>query len=245
MKNTFKYLFMLIIVVATGCQTTKINNVKYTVSAATTELGSIGSSTTLFKLDNDFKTHSFPLLKNNIRLDVQVRPFNKNTYKIYTVKAELAQEQQKIQYTDSLPVKPELVTISLLDVKGYINELNSDYNKDIATYLKDTEDAVVVTGLALTLPKEALNKIKTSDAYYLTNSQDKKYTLSLYKTGKKTDEIDLTQGTVIGYTLGKFCWAVNARQKWYIGDIVKDNKSCKGETKEKIKEKEQTNLFKM
>ncbi len=245
MKKTIKYLFILLLTAVTGCQTTKVDNVKYTVSSATTELGSIGSATSLFKLDDDFKTHSFPQLKNNIRLDVQVRPFNKNSYKVYNAKMKAAQEQQKIQYVDSLPIKPELVTISILDVNGYINELNSDYNKDITTYLKDTEDAVAVTGLAIALPKETIGKIKASDAYYLTNNLNQKYMLSLYKEGKKTTEIDLTSGTVIGYILGKFCWAISDRQKWYIGDIVKDNKSCKGETTEKIKEKEQTNLFKM
>ena len=243
MKSILKYLSIAIL--AVGCHTTKVNDVTYSVSSATTELGSIGEATTLLKFDNDFKTRSFPILKNNIRLDVQVHAFNKSTYKAYNYKAKKIQGLQKIQYTDSLPVKPEMVSVSILDIKGYIDELNSDYNKDITTYLKDIEDGVAITGLAISLPKETITKIKASDAYYLTNNHDKKYMLSLYKTGKKTEDIDLTSGIILGYTLGKFCWAVNDRQKWYIGDIVRDNKTCKGETIKKVKEKEKTNLFKM
>lgn len=236
---------LLIIILMAGCQTTKINNTKYNVSPATTELGSIGQATSLFKLKNDFETHSFPLLKNNIRLDVKTMPFNKKLYNIYSEKAESLQAKKQIQYVDSIPVKPELVTISILDTRSYLNELNSDYNRNITTYLKDTEDGVVVTGLAVTLPKELLAQIKTADAYYLINAQEQKYTLALFNNGKKAGEVDLKSGTVLGYTLGKFCWAIDERHNWYIADIVNNNKGCKGNTESKIKEKERTSLFKM
>ncbi|GGB73371.1 hypothetical protein GCM10007424_11600 [Flavobacterium suaedae] len=228
-----------------SCQTAKINNTKYNVSPATTELGSIGQATSLFKLKNDFETHSFPLLKNNIRLDIKTMPFNKKLYSIYSKKAESAQIKKQIQYADSIPVKPELVTISILDIRSYLNELNSEYNRNITTYLKDTEDGVVVTGLAVTFPKETLTQIKSADAYYLINEQEKKYTLALFTNGKKTSEIDLKSGTILGYTLGRFCWAIDERHNWYIADIVDNDNGCKGNTESKIKEKERTSLFKM
>ncbi|QYJ68269.1 hypothetical protein [Flavobacterium litorale] len=245
MKNSIKYTFLIALVLLTSCQTAKINDVKYNVSSATTELGSIGRAKSLFKLDNDFSTHSFPILQNKVRLNVQVHPFNQKLYNVYQDKNKATQKKQQLQYIDSIATKPELVTISILDVKGYIGEINSSYNTNVVTYLKDTEDNAVVTGLVVTLPKELIANIKMADAYYLTNNQDKKYVISLYKLGKKTSEIDITTATVLGYTLGKFCWAINDRNKWYIADIVKDNKGCEGNTKAKIKKEEQKRLFKM
>ena len=150
-----------------------------------------------------------------------------------------------IKYTDSLAVKPEYVTLNILDRTGFADEINADYNKNIANYLKDTEKTVIVTGIAIALPAEDIAKIKLADTYYLVNNQEKKYTIALYKAGKRTDFLELQSGTVLGYVLGKFCWAVNDRQQWFVGDIVKDNKSCKGNTVAHIKKKERMNLFKM
>jgi hypothetical protein len=236
---------IILLLVITGCQTAKIKNREYKVSQATIELGSIGSAKSMYNLDNDFSIHALPVLENKIRLDIQVQPFNEDIYKTYTDKAVNDQTLMKIEYNDSLPVKPEYVTVNIMDLTAMASELNGPHNKDIATYLKNTKKAVTVTGVAIVFSSEVLDKIKQADTYYLLNSQDKKYTVALYKEGKKTDVIDLDEGVELAYTLGKFCWSLSDRQQWYIGEIVKDNKGCKGKTREKIKDKEEKNLFKL
>lgn len=238
-------IVLLLIILSVSCQTTKIKNVKYRISPATTELGSIGQAKSIHGFTNDFSTRSFPVLENQIRLDIQVLPFNKKINEIYLSKSRNNQVKEKINYIDSLPKKPEFVTVSILDLTGFANELNAAYNKDITTYMKDIGNAAVITGIALTLSEENITKIRQADAYYLLNNQDKKYTIALYKEGKKTAIIDLRPHDVLAYTTGKFCWSVNDRQQWYISDIIRDNETCKGNTKSRIKEKEQTNLFKM
>jgi hypothetical protein len=210
------------------------------------ELGSIGQSKSRYNLDNDYNIQSLPILENKIRLDIQLVHFDKKTSEVYTEKITSAGQQGfKINYVDSLHAKPQYALFSIMDAHGFVTEINAPKNKSIATYLTDTKDAVVVTSIALVLPQEKLDRIKVADTYYLVNAQDKKYTIALYKDGKKTDVIDLQQGIVIAYSLSKFCWAVNERDQWYIADIVKDNKSCKGNTRTHVKEKEQQNLFKM
>ncbi|MBY8962537.1 hypothetical protein KJK34_07205 [Flavobacterium sp. D11R37] len=243
--TNLKLLILLAVIIA-GCETARINKTEYRISSATTELGSIGLSTSTFKFNNNFQTRSFPLLKNKVRVDITPLPFNKKIYTIYNQKAKQDQSAAKINYVDSLPIKPEFITISLLDTKGYINELNADYNKDIITYLKDTENASVITSLAIVLPKEALAKVKTAETFYLTNTTtDRKYMLTLYNGDKETERIDITLSTVVGYSIGEFCWATDNRQRWYIADIVKDNTSCSGETRSKIKEKKKKSIYKM
>lgn len=238
-----KMIFLLLVLA--GCQTAKINNKEYKVSQATVELGSIGRAKSMYNLDNDFSIHALPVLENKIRLDLQVLPFTKNIYKTYTEKASKNQNMVKINYNDSLPIKPEYVTVNIMDLTAMATELNAVHNKDIATYLKDTKKTVIVTGIAVVLPTEYLTKIRQADAYYLVNAQDKKYSIALYKDGKKIEVIDMQTGVGLAYTLGKFCWSLSDRHQWYIGEIVKDNKSCKGNTRSQIKEKEEKNLFKL
>jgi len=240
-----KKIIILVLIITAGCQTAKIKNREYKYSYATTELGSIGEAISMYNLKNDFAAHSFPVLQNKIRLDVQVLPFTKDINKIYTEKAKINPAAVKINYVDSLAVKPEYVTLTIADLNGFATELNADYNKNTFQYLKDTETAVMVTGIAVALTSEDIAKIKMSDAFYLHNNQEKKYTIALYKSGKKTENIELQSGMVLAYTLGKFCWSVSDRLHWYIGDIVKDNKSCKGNTISKIKKKEEKNLYKL
>lgn len=238
-----KFVFLLLIVA--GCQTAKIQKKEYKISDATIELGSIGWAKSLYNLDNDFSIHGFPVLENKVRIDVAVHPFDENMYKIYTQKSLGNQAAAKITYTDSLPVKPEYVTVNIMDMETFSSELNRLQNRDIFNYLKDTEKSVMVIGIATVLPVEDLAKIKLADAYYLINNQEKKYTIALFKSGKKTGTIDLPAGTELAYILGKFCWALNEKQHWYISDIVKDSQSCKGNTRSKVKAKQEKNLFKM
>jgi hypothetical protein len=240
-----KKLLILLCMVTVGCQTAKIKNTIYKYADATTELGSIGEAASTFNLKNDFVVHSFPTLQNKIRLDVQVLPLTKNLSEIYLDKVKVNPSAIKVNYVDTLAVKPEYVTLTISDINGFATELNADYNKNSFQYLKDTETPVLVTGIAVILPAEDIAKIRMSDAFYLHNNQEKKYTIALYKTGKKTENIDLNSMMVLAYTIGKFCWSVNDRQHWYIGDIVKDNKSCKGNTISKIKKREEKNLYKL
>jgi hypothetical protein len=243
MKNSF---FILLLLVFSACQSTKIKKERYKVSPTTPELGSIGQSKSLFDLQNDFKVKTLPKLENNIRVAVELIPFNKRLNKIYVAKAKFNQNQSKVTYIDSLPSKPELVTIRLLDVTGFVKELNADYNNDVFRLLNDTQNSKVISSVAISLPTEDIAKIRRADSYYLTNSQDTKYILSLYKLGKKTETIDLNSGTVVSYRLSSFCWAATERGKWYIADMTEGTSRCKGNTESRINEKKKSkNLYRM
>lgn len=237
-----KKLIILLAIIVTACQSTKINNEKYNTSDSFSELGSIGIMKRKLS-KTGFSTRSFPILENKLRLDIQFMPFDKKTNSLYLSKAK--NSSLKINYVDSLPNKPEYVTISLLDHTGYIQEINAASNQEIFTFIKDSKEAVCVTSVVMAVSEEDIAKIKQADAYYLINKLNRKYNIALYKQGKQTDMIDLQSGITLAYNVSKFCWGENDRHRWYIADLIGQDEKCLGNTEENIKEKEETNLFKM
>jgi hypothetical protein len=243
MRNIF---LLLLTVIFFACQSTKIKNDTYKVSDTAPELGSVGQSKLGSKVNNEFAVRTLPKLENNIRITIEVVPFDRKLYRIYKAKAKYNQDQSNVAYVDSLPKKPELATIKLLDVLQFVNELNADYNKDVFRFIKDTQNSEVVSSLAFCFSVEDINKIKQADTFYLTNYQDSKYAISLYKLGKKTDTLFINSLNIVAYRLSKFCWGVTERGEWYIADIIEGNTKCNGVTKKKITKKEKhESLFDM
>jgi hypothetical protein len=246
-KSQSMKIFILLAVILSlfSCKSVSIQNRKYKTTIATTEIASIGQSNSFIN-KNDFSTKVFPILENKIRVDLSIVPFNKKLIKAYINKAKYNQSLPEVNYVDSLETKPEIVTLSILDIQSYISEINSEYNKQVLTYLIDIKKTMMITSIVTTLSNDNIEKIRQADTYYLANSSNKKYTLVLYKEGKKTQMIDLQSGSVIGYELSKLCWALNKKHQWYLADIVRECNSCKGATFSKIKDNKQNeSLFKM
>lgn len=241
----FKKIVVLILLICISCQTTKIKNDNYKFSSSVVELGSIGTSKMSYNL-NTFEPKGLAKLENNIRVEIGVVPYNKKLNKIYKSKAKYNQNQTKVAFIDSLPIKPELVTIKILDITGLVQEINSEYNAPILKLLTEAQNLKIISSLAVSLPTDEIAKIRQSDAYYLTNNQYKKYTIALYKSGKKTDIIDINPGTIVAYQVSSFCWTKSIKGHWNVADIVNENNSCTGITKRNINEKKENKaLFDM
>lgn len=240
-----KRIVVLAVLVCSACQTTKIKNEDYKFSTSVVELGSIGTSKLSYN-QNKFETKVLPKLENNIRVEIGVVPYNKKLDKIYKSKAKYNQNQTKVAFIDSLPIKPELVTIKILDLAGLVHEINADYNADILKLLINTQKSKIISSLAVSLSKDEIAKIRQADAFYLINNQYKKYTIALFKSGKKVDTIDINPETIVAYQVSTFCWANSDRGSWYVADIVNEHSRCSGLTASKIsKKKENKALFDM
>lgn len=234
-----KNLAVLLLLICLGCHTAKIKNEDYKFSSSTTELGSIGTSAVTYN-KTMFSTKAFPQLENPIRLEIGIVPYNKKLNKIYNSKAKFNQNQQKIAYIDSLPVKPEVAIIKILDFAGLVKEINSDYNSTILQLLINNQSSKIVSSIAVNVSADEISKIKQADAFYLSNNQYKKYVISLYKSGKKTEIIAINPESIVAYQLSSFCWSVSERGNWYIADIVSEYSNCKGSTQSKISDKKKT-----
>ena len=242
----YSYLALLLSLLISACQTVKIKKETYKVSTTALELGSLGEEKSFIGLQNNFITKTFPKLENKIRVSVQMVPYNKKLQKIYKAQSKFNQNLSTLIYNDSLLVKPEIVVVQIIDISGFINELNAPYNKEILRTISDLQNLEVVSNVAINLTATEITKIKLADTYYLTNTLDAKYTLALFNKNKQFESIDLTLGTILGYQTSKFCWAEATNGKWYIADMYINNSSCKGTTSTKVKnKKKEENLFKM
>ncbi|WP_264536601.1 hypothetical protein [Flavobacterium sp. N1736] len=240
-----KKIVVLAVLICSACQTTQIKNEAYKFSSSVVELGSIGTAKLSYN-QNKFETKGLPKLENNIRVEIGIVPYNKKLNKIYKSKAKYNQNQTKVAFIDSLPIKPELVTIKILDVAGLVNEINADYNADILKLLINTQKSKIVSSLAISLSTDEIAKIRQADAFYLINNQYKKYAVALFKSGKKVNTIDINPETIVAYQLSSFCWANSDRGNWYVADIVNEGSKCAGTTQSKIsKKKKNKDLFDM
>lgn len=248
-KNLFymkSLSFILFLLLLNSCKTVTINNSSFKTAKENVEIGSIGHSKSGF-FENTFSTTAFPFLNNKIRVSAEIVPFNKKLNKLYSKKIKFNQNQNSIHYVDSLDIKPELCILKILDINGFVNEINSTENKSLSDFLKETQKSKIITSIAVRFSQDELAKIKQADTYYIANSQEKKYILHLYKGGKKTEVIDLQYNSVIlGYKLSKCCWSLNTKNQWYLTDLINEYSNCKGASSATIKkEKEIKNLLKL
>lgn len=240
-----KWYLVIIVLSLFSCKTAKIKGNSFETSNAFVELGAIGHSKTFF-LDKDFSSRTYPKLQNKIRLEVQVLPFTKELYKKYNAKAEFNQQQKKIEYIDSVSVKPEFVTIRFLDIQGYVSELNEEYNAASRDFIKASGKGSLVSAIALAVEPEDIINIRAADAFYLINKQDHKYELALFSGGKQISTMDLKSADTFGYQISNFCWILNKKGRWEVADITPHSKNCKGTmTSVATEKKASKNLFKM
>jgi hypothetical protein len=242
-----KRISLLILIACTACQSIKIKNDTYQLASSSPELGSIGHSNKKNVVVNNFDVRTLPKLENKIRIAIDIVPFDRKLNKAYQSKKKYNQEHAPITYVDSLPVKPELTTLKILDIHSLVKELNANYNSDVVRLLKDTKNFKMVTSLAVSLSADEITKIRQADAYYLATAQDSKYVVSLYKSGQKTDVLSIKPEAILAFQTSTFCWAMNQKKEWYIADIITGTNNCKGNTQSNIPNriKKNTSLFDM
>ena len=240
-----KIIYLLIIISIASCQTIKVKEQSYKTSNSKIELGALGEAKSIGYLKNSFAITAYPIIEEKIKLEVAIMPFTKNTNKIYQSKARFNQKQSAINYVDSLPIKPEMVSIKISDIASLVNDLNSSANTKELNFIKNNERTTLITSVLVVLNNTEIEKLSNADTYYLVQSDIAKHTIALYKQGKKIETIDLSIATIIGYTVGKFCWFEKEKGKWQIGDIVQKGNSCKGNTYRKVKPKKEKSLYKM
>jgi hypothetical protein len=237
-------LFVLLIVVV-SCKTINVKEQSYKTSNSKIELGALGDAKSIADLKNNFTITAYPIIEEKIKLEVSIVPFTKKANKIYQSKEKFNQKQINVNYVDSLPVKPEMVSIKISDIVSLVDDLNSSSNTKELNFIKNNERTTLVTSVLVVLNNTEIEKLRNADTYYLVQSDIAKHIIVLYKQGKKVDTIDLSSATIIGYTVGKFCWFENDRGKWQIGDIVQKGNSCRGNTYRKVKPKKEKSLYKM
>jgi len=238
-----RIMMILLLACLAGCKGIAIQGNRYKVPESAVELGSIGTAESRMVFNRYFETRAFPELEKGIRLHMELLPFDKKMYKVFSEKEGYA--ALSIQYADSLKVKPQYVVFSLLDIAGYLQELNSPANRKLAEYLNQVKKGLTIGSVALALDPHQLDSLQKADSYYLVKVQSGKHHIALYENGKQTALLDPGTGVVLAYSLSSFCWATDDRGRWYVADLIPKGENCLGDTRNYPEKKEEKNLFKM
>ena len=117
-----KIICLFILIISISCQTIKVKENSYKTSNSKIELGALGEAKSIADLKNNFTITAYPIIDEKIKLEVSIVPFTKKANKIYQSKEKFNQKQSKINYVDSLPIKPEMVIIKI----SYIDSVLDD-----------------------------------------------------------------------------------------------------------------------
>lgn len=237
-----KYYSFLFIVLFISCKSITVNNQFQRTTTEPLELGVIGLHEDYYPNDR-FSMTTVPELDKKIRVKVVKNTFNKRKFNAY-LKAS-PENRMQLQYVDSLPDKPEYVSLQLIDNVTHVEELNKD--KSLVDYLKPRTDAFMVTSVAAALQGIQLQSVATAESVFLVYDKElKKYYLEVNKRDKTTASIRMEDMEVFSYGLSFFCWAEDQRRRVVIGDIIEEHHSCPGDTEKKASEvKKKVNYFKL
>lgn len=233
-----------IIIINTSCQTLSLKENTFIVSDSNVELGAMGKLKSSIGMKSNFSTYAYPKIEGKIKLELSIVPFTEKANKLYQAKAIYNQQQEKINYMDSLPVKPEMVSVKILDRAALVAELNTENNAKEFKYIQNNKATSIVTSILISLSNIEIARVRQADTYYLIQTDVAKYNIALYKLGKKVELLDISNSTVLGYNVGEFCWFENDRGKWQIGDIIEKG-SCQGNTHKNVKRTKEKSLYNM
>lgn len=240
-----KIIGLILIIISISCNTIKAKENTFKESDSNVELGALGEAKSTMGLANNFTITAYPTIEGKIKLDISIVPFTKKANKSYQTKSNFNQQQTKINYVDSLPVKPEMVSIRIADISTMVSELNTKNNQPTFKFIKNNERTSIISSVLLSLSQTDIDRLRQADTYYLVQTDVAKYHIALYKSGKKVELVNLSNAIILGYIVSNFCWFENERGEWQIADIIEKGHSCKGNTYKKIKSKKEKSLYKM
>ncbi|MCD8406198.1 hypothetical protein [Tenacibaculum finnmarkense] len=200
----------------------------------TLELGTIGIKKKSSR-KTDFEELGTPYYQGLIKFSVISKSFDKNTYNKYLKSVKNKKVFNKINYVDSLKIKPSYLEIKISDKVAVIKAINND-NPSLCEYMKNAPKAKLITSLRLTASKSLITQVLKGDAFYLTSDTQKKQRLYIYKNQVKIGEINTNENDVFAYEMGSFCWELTAKRKIKLATIIGPNESCTNSTKEKARD---------
>lgn len=207
-------------------------------------LGTIGEQKN-FVLDLDYNHTALPKYLSPIKVNVSEVKFTKNTFKGYAQSKSLQVKEFALQYVDSIEAKPRFLKLEIADRVAIINSLNNKENKDVNDFLKNKDDAHIITALAVAFDKENFNRLINAEEVHLEMVGVNAYALNIYKNKRMEQIIHFKEGVVFAYKVSYFCWQENEKFQLGIADIVQGNENCPCKTYRSAKRaKKKINYFK-
>ncbi|MDL5514853.1 hypothetical protein QSE00_23790 [Arenibacter sp. M-2] len=219
MKPTF-----LVVILAMLCiSCAPLANLKPDTNPPLT-LGEIGKSSSSI-IHNDIHQVGKPSLSQPIVVTAREVQFTKTAYRKYSELNKRKGQESKIEYIDSLPIKPKHISLEISGVVALTSQLNDGRNDAIRSYLAKDEDYNIVIQVSAMTSTAIMNKIFLADGIFLTQDRNNIMGIELVKDNSR-ESIALSQFEVFDYRLAGFCWGLDRYGNEKIEVIVLDGESC-------------------
>ncbi len=243
MKKTV--FLLLYLVVVTGCKTIYVNQEAQKTVQEHMSLGIIGEKNG-FVLEQSYHHIGLPKYETPIKVQVTPISFNKLSFKAFEKAKQSQNTSIKIDYIDSLDIKPQFLKLDIADRVAVINSLNSQVNNDILLFLKNQNEAHMVTTLSVVFNNETMDILKNAEEVILEQAGVKNYVLKTYQDGLGQHTIHFKEGVAFAYKTSNACWQENDRRQLKIADIVSFGNKCPKDTYRIAKRaKKKVNYFKL
>lgn len=206
-------------------------------------LGGIGIAR-LSLIESNYNAVAVPSYQNPVRLQANLIPFGKSAYKNFSKAKKVQASNVKVNYVDSLPQKPNYVTLQIADKVEVLKALNSKKNAAIKSFMTNKPDSELIIELSVVFNNINLKKLMAAESIFLVETSYKTYALELYSRGKKQGLISIGEGVVFGYDKAHPCWQEDDHHQLKIVDLVEG--SCSKDTYRYSKRaKKRINYFKL
>ena len=242
--NKFIYGIVVSFIVI-SCKSIKVNQEYQKTTTQNLQLGTVGEQKD-FVLEQDYDHVALPVYNIPIKVSISPSSFNKLTYKAF-VKAKTSQTQNvAVNYIDTLDTKPKYLKIDIADRVAVLNILNNKTNQDVFQFLKNKDQAHVITSLAVAFKNKQLDILTQADEVFLEVTGVKNYVLKAYKDNELQQTILFNEGIVFAYKTSSCCWKQNDKYQLEIIDLAEGNNKCPNQSyKSANRAKKEINYFKL
>lgn len=237
------FLWLIIsLVLLTSCKTS-ILNMNTSVTSKQMTIGAIGKKKS-FLFQKTFSNEAIPNYKKPVKLGINLKPFNKNTFSNFLAANRFQPAELNITYVDSLPEKPGYIEIHLADKVGVLAALNSKENKGTSSFLSTDKNAEMIIAISMAFNNKELKRLTSAKAVFLVEKSYKTYALELHDPKNNKSFIYFHEGVVFEYEMAHPCWKENIHHQISIVDLV--NGSCpKGTFRNSSRAKNPINYLKI
>ncbi|CAL2094026.1 conserved protein of unknown function [Tenacibaculum sp. 190524A02b] len=233
-RKLLGFLFLVGMLVSCGVLPQKNT---YHATSKSVELGVVGNrKISVYK--TDFDVTSIPVYKNLIKVTTVEKSFTKSIYKNYLDATKEKKGIHKVNYIDSLEVKPTYIDLILEDKVAVIKALNQEENESVFKYVKNIPEAKLVSALRMVSTPEVKKQLQQADAMYVKTNNQKNQKVYLFNKEKQIGVLDISKTTIFGYQVSSFCWEITEREKIKLATLLNEGENCTSNTKRNPKKLE-------
>ena len=202
-------------------------------------IGSVGKQRSrLFK--KDFQKVGEPILASAIAVSIRSVPFTSSMLGKYAKYLENQGSQPLVMEKDTTKTnRLRYFELTITDVIGLTEALNSADNEVLLKYLQEDTDLVLLSQISFMADIETARRIESAEHLYLVTGPNG--ALALQIGDAQTDyPISASVLETFDFETAGFCWKKDKRGKLQIAHILMDGVTCPGDTEGNPKKLDKT-----